>query len=834
MGLLGRIFHGRRNCHNQPSDCSPCETETQPTYENCRPVGPVPSNNQNCWQRPSDNQRPDRNPSHLEFNQNPYQVQPQPAPYRPGQNQFNNRQSEVAPVGNGTESGNSQRVSETLDLKTGKRGFESATRVSGEIKPESRFNESNFIDAANQAAREGKPIVMVVGNPANAATRDHLSKAWSMQNGHYEQQGRPDTRRHYKDEAVFVNIDPARVKEGSLLSDLLKEQKLEKNNSATLILAARSTSDGASLSVRERFDQAADPFRLIAAHDQIKAAVKPVAGSFSDNNLPAVPVKPGQDEAAQKPQEPQAKPVIGNTEVKDNFSPHRNGGPDTAALPQTNFAPHRPVRFSDALAAQKPAVLPEKPAAIVPEKPAVLPEKPAAIVPEKPAVLPEKPAVLPEKPAAIVPQKPATQPEKPLHLEPSDFAPQPIETTRETPKKPVAVPLEKPAAATPEKPAAVGPQNQAAAPSEKPAPAKPVETANLPPQANEKPAEISDKERAEAEKRIIAEVADQIRDGRIKTFDRFYENESIRSERASRTLDQTGTSQDKAREMLGYGDMNLLDFNAFKKQVADQYGFWNNFNSRSYIKSKEDVVSNSRDEQWANLKKLAADQNDPNYKHKQVLLAEIARGMYLPPKEGEKVSYYHDDRMATGNQIIAPRAAWQKQAAETLAAIAADPKADHEVVARVLPEIMANPFIPAETRIAAMKGMVALAGDTTSSFMDVRTKAEKQAGNNLAVVGTPREVAIASILKAMHRDNNHYTGKPNAEVQKAGMEALLQLKASETLMQLHSLGKRSPSPEVRQAAEDYSKKIAAACQPDLLKLAEMELRRQMQPQAPGK
>lgn len=797
MGLLGRIFHGRRNCHNQPSDCSPCETETQPTYENCRPVGPVPSNNQNCWQRPSDNQRPDRNPSHLEFNQNPYQVQPQPAPYRPGQNQFNNRQSEVAPVGNGTETGHSPRVSETLDLKTGKRGFESATRVSGEIKPESRFNESNFIDAANQAAREGKPIVMVVGNPANAATRDHLSKAWSMQNGHYEQQGRPDTRRHYKDEAIFVNIDPAKVKEGSLLSDLLKEQKLEKNNSATLILAARSTSDGASLSVRELFDQAADPFRLIAAHDQIKAAVKPVAGSFSDNNLPAVPVKPGQDEAAQKPQEPQAKPVIGNTEVTDNFSPHRNGGPDTTALPQSNFAPHRPVRFSDALA-------------------------------------PQKPAVVPEKPAAVVPQKPATQPEKPLHLEPSDFAPQPIEKPQETPKKPVAVPPEKPAAATPEKPAAVGPQNQAAAPSEKPAPAKPAETANLPPQANEKPAEISEKERAEAEKRIIAEVADQIRDGRIKTFDRFYENESIRSERASRTLDQTGTSQDKAREMLGYGDMNLLDFNAFKKQVADQYGFWNNFNSRSYIKSKEDVVSNSRDEQWANLKKLAADQNDPNYKHKQVLLAEIARGMHLPPKEGERVSYYHDDRMATGNQIIAPRAAWQKQAAETLAAIAADPKADHEVVARVLPEIMANPFIPAETRIAAMKGMVALAGDTTSSFMDVRTKAEKQAGNNLAVVGTPREVAIASILKAMHRDNNHYTGKPNAEVQKAGMEALLQLKASETLMQLHSLGKRSPSPEVRQAAEDYSKKIAAACQPDLLKLAEMELRRQMQPQAPGK
>lgn len=805
MGLLGRIFHGRRNCHNQPSDCSPCETETQPTYENCRPVGPVPGNNQNCWQRPGDNQRPDRNPSHLEFNQNPYQVQPQPAPYRPGQNQFNNRQSEVAPVGNGTETVNSLRVSETLDLKTGKRGFESATRVSGEIKPESRFNESTFIDAANQAAREGKPIVLVIGNPATAATRDHLSKAWSMQNGHYEQQGRPDTRRHYKDEAVFVNIDPAKVKEGSLLSDLLKEQKLDRNNSATLILAARSTSDGASLSVKERFDQAADPFRLIAAHDQIKAAVKPVAGSFSDNTVPAVPVKPGKDEAPQKPQEPQARPVIGNNEVKDNFSPHRNGGPDTAVLPQSNFAPHRPVKFSDALAPQKPA--------------AIMPEKPAAIVPEKPVVAPEKPV-------AVVPQKPAMQPEKPLQLEPSDFAPQPIEKPRETPKKPVA--------ATPEKPAAVGPQNPAAAASEKPAPAKPVETANLPPQATEKPAEISDKERAEAEKRIIAEVADQIRDGRIKTFDRFYENESIRSERASRTLDQTGTSQDKAREMLGYDDMNLISFNSFKKQVEDQYGFWNNFNSRSYIKSKEDVVSNSRDEQWANLKKLAADQNDPNYKHKQVLLAEIARGMYLPPKEGEKVSYYHDDRMATGNQIIAPRAAWQKQAAETLAAIAADPKADHEVVARVLPEIMANPFIPAETRIAAMKGMVALAGDTTSSFMDVRTKAEKQAGNNLAVVGTPREVAIASILKAMHRDNNHYTGKPNAEVQKAGMEALLQLKACETLMQLHSLGKRSPSPQVRQAAEDYSKKIAAASQPELLKLAEMELRRQMQPQAPGK
>ncbi|MBI5172562.1 MAG: hypothetical protein HY986_06715 [Candidatus Melainabacteria bacterium] len=812
MGLLGRIFHGRRNCHNQPSDCSPCETETQPTYENCRPVGPVPGNNQNCWQRPGDNQRPDRNPSHLEFNQNPDQVQPQPAPYRPGQNQFNNRQSEVAPVGNGTETVNSLRVSETLDLKTGKRGFESATRVSGEIKPESRFNESTFIDAANQAAREGKPIVMVIGNPATAATRDHLSKAWSMQNGHYEQQGRPDTRRHYKDEAVFVNIDPAKVKEGSLLSDLLKEQKLDRNNSATLILAARSTSDGASLSVKERFDQAADPFRLIAAHDQIKAAVKPVAGSFSDNTVPAVPVKPGKDEAPQKPQEPQARPVIGNTEVKDNFSPHRNGGPDTAVLPQSNFAPHRPVKFSDALA-------PQKPAAIMPEKPAVAPEKPVAVVPQKPAVTPEKPV-------AVVPQKPAMQPEKPLQLEPSDFAPQPIEKPRETPEKPVA--------ATPEKPAAVGPQNPAAAASEKPAPAKPVETANLPPQATEKPAEISDKERAEAEKRIIAEVADQIRDGRIKTFDRFYENESIRSERASRTLDQTGTSQDKAREMLGYDDMNLISFNSFKKQVEDQYGFWNNFNSRSYIKSKEDVVSNSRDEQWANLKKLAADQNDPNYKHKQVLLAEIARGMYLPPKEGEKVSYYHDDRMATGNQIIAPRAAWQKQAAETLAAIAADPKADHEVVARVLPEIMANPFIPAETRIAAMKGMVALAGDTTSSFMDVRTKAEKQAGNNLAVVGTPREVAIASILKAMHRDNNHYTGKPNAEVQKAGMEALLQLKACETLMQLHSLGKRSPSPQVRQAAEDYSKKIAAASQPELLKLAEMELRRQMQPQAPGK
>lgn len=363
---------------------------------------------------------------------------------------------------------------------------------------------------------------------------------------------------------------------------------------------------------------------------------------------------------------------------------------------------------------------------------------------------------------------------------------------------------------------------------------KPVETANLPPQATEKPAEMSDKERAEAETRIIAEVANQIRDGRIKTFDRFYENESIRSERASRTLDQTGTSQAKAREMLGYDDMNLIDFQAFKKQVDEQYGFWNNFNSRSYIKSKEDVVSNSRDEQWTNLKKLAADQNDPNYKHKQVLLAEIAMGMHLPIKEGERVSYYHDDRMATGNQIVAPRAAWQKQAAETLAAIAADPKANHDVVARVLPEIMANPFIPAETRIAAMKGMVALASDTTSSFMDVRTKAEKQSGNNLAVLGTPREVAIASILKAMHRDNNHYTGKPNLEVQKAGMEALLQLKAGETLMQLHSLGKRSPSPEVRQAAEDYSKKIAAASQPELLKLAEAELRKQMQPQAPGK
>lgn len=710
---MGIFFNRQRGNHcNQQSgvqnDCSPCQDQVQqqhPQYYN--QVQQQAWGERGTCNGPSCN-RQAAGVTHLDMGQN-------------RQEMYGTR------YGGNCRDGSCPGPLDSNSFRPVQRDHGQQREFSGSPCPTSACSEDNFSKAANDAAARGVPLILVVGNPAsNLEAREHQSKAWSMQNGYYEEQGRANTRRHYKDEAVFVNVDPAKVKEGTMLDKLLKEQHLTGKDAATLMCSTRSNSDGASFSVKQRFDQPTDPFKLISAHDALKTQVKPIKTAYTDE---AEPVQ--KQELHIKPLEQLIAPALKippAPSAEDLYDDRRNGG-----------------NIGNNKAEVKPEVKQE------------------------------------QKPEVTQEQKPASQPEI------LDFG-NPPGLDEITPGKPEAV-------KKPEQPA------------EQQQKAEQLEKAEAEKQAKVKQEEMN---------RMVAGTADRLRIERIESFDRFYTDEVKRTDRASQTLGDIGTNATEAKNLLKYDDMNLIAFNDYKREIGKQYGV---LSYRQTIMNGEDAVQENRNQQWEGLKKGAADPGDPNHLHKQYLLYEIARGNYLPKTHTEKISNYHDHRQTVGGQITAQRGVWQAEAAETLANIAANPKLNHDVVARLLPNLVNNPILPELTRVKAMTGIANLATDTTSTYMDVRTKGDRENKNPLDVTGAPRDVAIASIINAMHKDNSNPNYKPSVHVQREGMKALTQLKAVEAMRQIRSLGKQSMLPELRQMSEDYNKGILKESQADYDKMA---------------
>lgn len=642
--------------------------------------------------------------------------------------------------------------------------------LTGSPAPASACSEDNFSKAANDAAARGVPLVLVVGNPAvNGDAREHQSKAWSMQNGYYEEQGRSNTRRHYKDEAVFVNVDPAKVKEGTMLDKLLKEQKLTGKDAATLMCSTDANSDGTSLSVKQRFDRPTDPFKLISAHDSLKTQVRPAKTAYTD--APETKQESKQ-ELEIKPLEQLINPALKQpaAPVGENLYDDKRNGGDAQEQKQEQKQEHTPEQKQEQAPEQKQELAPE-------QKQEQAPEQKQEQSPE------QKQEQAPE-------QKQETKPEVDDEIIDFGALPGPAEGNNNNSSK---------------------------------RDSSPQSTDTSKEQELKEAAEKQAKERAEALDKMVAGTTDRMRIERIESFDRFYADEVKRTERASQTFGEIGSNAAEAKKLLQYEDMNLIAFNDYKREIKNQYG---TFSYRETILKNEDAVQEKRNQQWEGLKKGAADPNDPNHLHKQFLLYEIAKGNYLPKTHVEQISSYHDHRKTAGGQITAQRGIWQAEAAETLANIAANPKLNHDMVARLLPNLVNNQALPELTRVKAMAGIANLANDTTSTYMDVRTKGERENTNPFEVTGSPRDVAIASIINAMYRDNGNPQYKPSVHVQREGMKALTQLKAVEAMRQVRSLGKQSMLPELRQMTEDFNKGILKETQADYDRLARQILEAQ--------
>ncbi|MCA0316118.1 MAG: hypothetical protein LCH63_20025 [Candidatus Melainabacteria bacterium] len=775
MGLLGRIFRGGcRGSHQeyQGNDCQDATNNCQPNFQpqayGCD--GRVANNRQNQCRE-------------LDFGC-------QPSIYRGQEHSI--RSSSSCDQAYGKRS--------SLDCNSGR--VEHSQIVKGEVAPQTNWNQNNFAEAANQAAREGKPLVIVVGSEKNPETAAHLSKAWSMQNGHYEVQNRPDTRKYYKDEAVFVRVDPEKVKPGTVIDDLLQREKLQSGDAATIIATAGGTNskndtgkNGAELlTTKAHFGEPTDPFKLISAHESARNGLRPSEAKFEDNAK--FENKPPSEIA------PQRENQISPRDVEDLYPDSRN------EIPKVNPEITPPIRDLRDLYPDSRNEIPQINPETNPEKtpqardiedlypdsrnsaPTPLRRRgyEEELPPEVKSESPAKPIEVPGDALSETPQAPVETPQAPVETPQA-----PVETPQapvETPQAPVETPqapVETPQAPVETPQAHLGPIDQAPAQLEEAQ--RQRETA-----------------RGEVSPRMLLEQAAQLNSMRMESFDHFFKSETLRNDKAGRSIEDVQASDAGARNLLTVPEYNLLDFNKFKAEIDNQYSI---FSSRDTILKGENGVADKRDAQFEALRNSAKSEGS-DYRNKQVLLAQMAKGLHLPAKEGEKVSYYAEYRMENGNQIVSPRESWQESAAQTLADIAADPNKDHSVVARVLPEILNNPFIPATVRIKALAGMTALAGDKTSNYMDNRTSAEKQINDPTQVLGTPREVTIAAIVKAMQRDSNHFSVKPSIEFQKAALDSLLMLKAGESAMQLQMLAKSTTSQELRELYSQYIKLIGQA------------------------
>lgn len=747
---MGIFFNRRGNhCNQQQQDCMPCHEQTQQPQQ-----GYYNQVQQQAWGERSGCStgtcnRQGAGVTHLDMGTN-------------RQDLYGSR------AGGNCRDGSCPGPLDSNNFRPIQRDQTQGRVLSGSPCPTSACSEDNFSKAANDAAARGVPLVLVVGDPAqNRDAKEHLSKAWSMQNGYYEEQGRSNTRRHYKDEAVFVNVDPSKVKEGTMLDKLLKEQQLTGKDAATLMCSTSANSDGASLSVKQRFDTPTDPFKLISAHDALKTQVRPTKTAYTDAAELVQKQEQKQEQTQPETGKEQEQKLDVLPKISDLINPAMKQAAEGAA--QNLYEDAR--NGGDTLDV--------KPESKQEAKPEVQPEV-------KPEVQPE---VSPEaKPEAKQETKPEVSPEV------VDFGnpPGPSENTGN----------------------GTDSANQQGAGTT--SDYFPKTTEALKEIEQREAAETQNKTREEALLKMVAGTADRMRIERIESFDRFYTDEIKRTERAGQTFGEIGSNAAEAKKLLKYDDMNLIAYGDYKREVAAQYGV---FSYRDTIIKNEDAVQEKRNQQWEGLKRGAADPSDPNHLHKQYLLYEIAKGTHLPKTHVEQVSSYHDYRKTAGNQITAQRGLWQAEAAETLANIAANPKLNHDMVARLLPTLVNNQALPELTRVKAMTGIANLANDTTSSYMDVRTTGERENADPLAVNGSPRDVAIASILNAMHKDNSNPQYKPSVHVQKEGMRALTQLKAVEAMRQVRSLGKQSMLPELRQMTEDYNKGIIKETQSDYDKMA---------------
>ncbi|MBX9940923.1 MAG: hypothetical protein K2Y32_16805 [Candidatus Obscuribacterales bacterium] len=735
MGLLGRIFRGGcRGSHQeyQGNDCqdstNSCQPHFQPQAYGCD--GRVNNSRQSQCRE-------------LDFSC-------QPSIYR-GQEQSIRSNSSC-------EQGNGKRSS--LDCNSGR--VEHSQIVKGEVAPQTSWNQNNFAEAANQAAREGKPLVIVVGSDKNPETAAHLSKAWSMQNGHYEVQNRPDTRKYYKDEAIFVRVDPEKVQPGTVIADLLQRERLQGGDAATIIATASGTnskSGAEGLTTKAHFGEPIDPFKLISAHDAARNGLRPSEAKFAD--------KPKQEST------PPSDNQTAQREAEDLYPDSRN------EIPKINPEKIPPARDIQDLYPDSRNEIPQT-------------------IPEKTPPVRDIQDLYPDSRNAA----PAPQRRRGYEEETQTENNSPLDTPQQSPldspmQTPVDTPQQSPLDAPMQTPVDTPQQSPLDSPMQTPVDA--LEAQNS--EAQNRAAQ------AEPSPQMTLEQAARLTSTRMESFDHFFKNETLRNEGASRSIEDVQASDAGARNLLTGPEYNLLDFTKFKAEIDNQYSF---FSFQSTIIDGENSVAEKRDAQFEALKSSAKSEGG-DYRNKQVLLAQMAMGLHLPAKDGEKVSYYSEYRMQNGNQIVSPRESWQQAAAQTLADIAADPSKDHSVVARVLPQILNNPFIPASVRIKALAGMTALANDKTSNYMDNRTKSEKENDDPTQVTGNPREVAIAAIVKAMQRDSNHFSVKPSIEFQKAALDSLLQLKAGEAAMQLHSLSKATTSQEIRELNAQYIKLIGQAC-----------------------
>lgn len=789
--------------------------------------------------------------------------------------------------------------------------YSSVVEQNNPYKPKSEYNEDTFTDAANRAAKEGKPLVVVVGNENDPRTREHLSRAWGAQQGSSEVQGRPETRHYYKDDAIFVNVDPAKVKEGSVLAGVMANQQLGKDSApATLVLGTSEAADGTRLHTQQRFNNPAQSFGIIGEIDRAKTQLKPLSVTYKDAVKPTSdsPVTPKPEEtkpAGTKPADkPEAKPET-KAETKAETTPadlrkrvmealSQENDPETRAKvmrvldeieaekakakDKGKETPRQPLSQAEIERKAKEAAnsqpvdlfgddrnggslprLPEKPAANpkldnvpVPNPPQVRTEtapKPRETTAKPPAPgipgpelppNPNKPAAKPETPAKpAAPAQPRVEqpaaPAKPAEVKAP--VPNPPPTT-DAPAKPARTEAVKPQAST--KPAEVKPAVPVQPRVEQPAaPAKPVEAAkpavpakpqakveDLGPDAPPKVQTPKPEVKPDAiDPRALNESVFQYQMSKIRGFDDFYKNETSRQDKAIRSINAAGTNSAEAAKLLGYDDMNLIGHRQFEAKVKDQYHtLWR----RSSIRTAEDGVAQERADQWEALRKNAGNQEDPNYLHKQYLLYEIAGGRHIAYKEGTKVSNYNEDRDADGKPLISSRGTWQIEATEKLAEIAKDPKLNHEVVARVLPELLRHSQVPQAAKLKALEGVVALAQDKTSSFMDVRTEEAKKNPSFPYADGKPRDVAVASIVKAMHADNNSYSGQPDLEFQEAALKSLVQLKAVDSINQLRTIQAQTVDAKLRDLIGKYADKITDAAKPEDSAAVERAMRAQMQ------
>lgn len=722
------------------------------------------------------------------------------------------------------------------EYRNGTNEYSTVTERSNPYKPKSDYNEDTFTDAANRAAKEGKPLVVVVGNENDPRTNAHLSRAWGAQQGYSEQQGRPDSRHYYKDDAIFVNVDPAKVKEGSVLAGVFANQQIGKDSApTTLVLGTTNSSDGARLRTQQRFNNPADSFGIISEIDRAKAQLKPLNVTYTDAKSQSdAPAQTKKEEAKKEETKPEAakpeaaKPASTPADVRKRVMEALSQDTD----PETRA---RVMRALDEIEAEKAKAKPKES-----DKPKTteLPKTPEQIAAENAKKAREAASSQPVdlygenrngvKPAEKQTEKPAARTSD-SPAPPVPNPPPPVVETAHKPREVPAPPVPNPPDTTPKREVPAPPVVQKPAAKIEPAKPAPAKINDLGPDVPKveapKPPKVEPPKPDAIDPRALSESVFQFQMAKIRGFDDFYKNETARQDKAMRSIDAAGTNSAEAAKLLGYDDMNLIGHRQFEAKVKDQYG---TFSWRSTIKTEENKIADQRAEQWAGLRKLASDQTDPNYIHKQMLLHEIATGKHIAYKEGIKVSNYNEDRDKEGNPIISARGTWQIEAAEKLAEIAKDPKLNHEVVARSLPELLRNSQVPTAAKLKALEGVVALAQDKTSGFMDVRGEDAKKTPDFPYADGKPKDVAVAAIIKAMHADNNSWSGKPNMEFQEAALKALVQLKAVESINQLRAIQGQTTDANLRNMIGKYAEKLTDAAKPADSAIVERTIRAQMQ------